>query len=144
MINDLINIIFEYADINDYYHKCNLCKIYKKEPMKVLDILVYQMKLSFILEYLGRSANLVNYSNFEQIINTSDVLPDPSGDYSRYGWVTNSLLIEEFWHKENGNDTFGDRLGYYEFLSKNFIFLEDRTILVCKKCIFDKKKIKID
>ena len=145
MIEDLINIVLKYADIkDDYYNKCNLCKIYKKESMKLLNISVYQMKLSFILHYLDRSTNLLNYSNFEQIINTSEVVTDASGDYGRYGWVTNSLLIEEFWHKENGNNTFGDRLAYYDFLTNNFVFLDDISILICKKCIFDKKKIKLD
>lgn len=142
LIRDLLNIVNDYADIKDCCNRCNICNKYKNEKMRVLDIVFYEIKLSFILDRVFNKGMSRDYSNFEKIVSSSKIM---SNDYSSYGWVTNSLDIEEYWYKEKNQNNYSlNRLEYYEFLNDNFILLEERCVTVCDSCKTDNRKIKLD
>ena len=149
LIQDIRNIVLEYADIKndngEFLNYCNLCKTYKKEKMICLDLIFYQIKLSFILDSFFNES--IKEISFEKIISKSSILPE-DGKIHRYGWVTNSLYIEDYWYSLHNMRSIDDlimlRLDYVEFLNKNFLLLEERCMNICKSCKEQDRKIKID
>ena len=136
---ELENMICEYANIKmdkkGIYNYCNLCKNYKSEPMLCLDIMFYQINISFILNsFFNKDIK------FMDMMNKSEILPRGEEDMNRYGWVINSIELDE-WYEQNVN---GTRLDYYEFLNKHFLFINERSMNICRKCRDEKKKIKMD
>lgn len=140
MIQDLENIIFKYANVKDFSNKCDLCKKFKHQKMLTLDIIFYQIKLSFILDHLFDSK--FKEKSFQQIMNNVEFVKSDDTVMNRYGWVTNSYYIDTFYNREFG--TKQSRLDYYTFLNKNFDFIEERNMNICMKCKNDDRKIKID
>ena len=168
LIRDLENIILKYADIkttnfdNNYKHSftprrrwssymnyCNLCKKYKCEKMATLDIKFYQIKLSFVMENVLNRDNYTryHYKNFQRILTNSPIVPEKD-DITKYGWVTNSLYIDEYWMNENRineeEDIRSDRIRFYEFMEENFMYIEERCMNFCKRCRMENRKIKLE
>ena len=153
MIPDLNNIVLEFAQIkrskNRYLNYCNRCYKYKCEKMKNIDILFYQIKLTFILEKIFHGGDI--NAEFQEIIQRSDIQPfkNENNDIIKTsGWVANSIDIENYWFKLHNLKTVEDiimyRSNYLEFVNENFEFLEERNINFCDKCWLDGKKIKLD
>ena len=147
LIQDLKNIIFEYANIkrenNKLNNYCNCCKKYKHEGMLCLDLIFYQINLSFVLGHLFES-DLHKKTYFQEIISSSQILPEPN-DSSRYGFTVDSLSIEKYWLKINStNNLLNRRIEYLEFLNKNFEFVEERNVNFCFVCKNKESKIKLD
>jgi hypothetical protein len=150
LIPELKKIVLEYALIknenDDYLNYCNLCKEYKNERMCCNDLIFYQIKVSFILDTFFIN-NSIKEIAFEKIINNSSILPE-DGMINKYGWVTNSMYIEDYWFSINNIIRIDEmrmlRLDYLDFLNDNFVFLEERCVTICKQCKDEKRKIKID
>lgn len=153
MIPDLNNIVLEFAKIkkdkNKYLNYCNKCYKYKCEEMKNVDLMFYQIKLSFVLEKVFHGAI---DKHFQEILKNSEIqttLLEPSSySMDRFGWVTNSMEMENYWYKINNLRTVEDimmnRPSYLEFITENFIFIGDRNFCFCSECWLNGKKIKLD
>jgi len=161
MIPDLTNIILAFAQVKkkdeDYLNRCNRCYKYKCEEMKNVDVIFYQIKLTFILDKLFNGASNSITPEFQEIIERSEIKlfedqepPQiiPHIIPKRSGWIANSIDIENYWFKLNNlitvQDIIMNRNDYLEFVNKNFEFLEERNINFCSKCWLDGKKIKLD
>lgn len=148
LIPDLKKIVLDFAKIKNedktYKNYCHRCCEFKCQSMKNLDIMFYQIKLSFILDKVFSPGTS---NEFQEIIQNSDIQTDKH-DHKRYGWVTNSIDIENYWYKSNNIVTVEDiiinKITYLEFINNNFEFIEERNINFCDKCWLNGKKIKMD
>ena len=142
MIPDLENIILKYASISkqkDKYHNyCNKCKTHKCEKMININLSFYKINLSFILQNFY-DETIHNKASFQKIIRDSEILPLENESYT-YGWVTNSMIIKEYWDANNIDNAYD----YFKFVDDNFEFLEQRNINFCTKCWITNRKIKLD
>lgn len=140
MIPVLNNIVFQYADVKTKEEKflnlCNRCGEHKHQEMKNIDVIFYQIKLSFILEHVFSDTTTMKPA-FQEIILRSEIQTTPL-DHTRYGWITNSIDIENYWFSLSNINTVQDiimnRPNYLEFVNKNFEFIEERNINFCDKC----------
>lgn len=147
MIPVLDNIVLEYANIkkdnNSFLNYCNRCNKHKHKKMKNVDVIFYQIKLSFILTHVFSNTSMK--PAFKRIIQRSEIQTTVL-DLERYGWVTNSLDIDNYWFSLSGINTIEDirknRSNYLEFINNNFELIEERNINFCDECCG--KKLKMD
>lgn len=138
MLSVLYNIIFEYADVkkdeDKFLNCCNQCGTYKHQKMMNIDIRFYQIKLSFILEHVFSTSSLIKPA-FQRIIERSEI-QTTRFDHTRYGWITNSIDIDNYWFSLRHIN----RRNYIEFVNNNFDFIEERNINFCNNCWSNKDK----